>query len=157
VSVPTWRSAAALAGVSRGARRRQPRRSPASAAAFAAFGNNQIDEVTVDGVVDEGDSSVDESMVTGEAMPVAKRAGDRVIGATVKWPPIETFVIPQPAEPTTGKPIASVEAVQPAAKAEAWYVSDTEKVGRKEFRKVVALKKYFWPETDALARTSGSK
>ena len=41
------------------------------------------DSVPVDGVVEEGDSALDESMVTGEAMPVAKRAGDRVIGATV--------------------------------------------------------------------------
>jgi len=41
------------------------------------------ESIPVDGVVDEGDSAVDESMVTGEAMPVAKRAGDRVIGATV--------------------------------------------------------------------------
>jgi P-type Cu+ transporter len=37
----------------------------------------------VDGVVIAGTGSVDESMLTGESMPVAKRAGDRVIGATV--------------------------------------------------------------------------
>ena len=41
------------------------------------------EKLPVDGVVLEGDSHVDESMVTGEPMPVAKRAGDRVIGATV--------------------------------------------------------------------------
>jgi P-type Cu+ transporter len=40
------------------------------------------EKVPVDGVVIEGDSSIDESMVTGESIPVEKRAGDRVIGAT---------------------------------------------------------------------------
>jgi P-type Cu+ transporter len=41
------------------------------------------EKVPVDGVVLEGASAVDESMVTGEPIPVQKQAGDRVIGATV--------------------------------------------------------------------------
>ena len=41
------------------------------------------EKIPVDGIVLEGASAVDESMVTGEPMPVAKRPGDRVIGATV--------------------------------------------------------------------------
>src|SRR5690606_8211584 len=41
------------------------------------------EKVPVDGVVVEGESSVDESMVTGEPMPVVRRPGDPVIGATV--------------------------------------------------------------------------
>jgi Cu+-exporting ATPase len=41
------------------------------------------EKVPVDGVVVEGHSSVDESMVTGESVPVEKQAGDRLIGATV--------------------------------------------------------------------------
>jgi Cu+-exporting ATPase len=41
------------------------------------------EKVPVDGVVTEGRSSIDESMVTGEPVPVEKAAGDRVTGGTV--------------------------------------------------------------------------
>jgi Cu+-exporting ATPase len=41
------------------------------------------EKVPLDGVVEQGDSAVDESMVTGEAIPVEKRPGDKVIGATL--------------------------------------------------------------------------
>jgi Cu+-exporting ATPase len=41
------------------------------------------EKIPVDGAVVEGASSVDESMITGEPIPVEKHAGDRVVGATV--------------------------------------------------------------------------
>jgi Cu+-exporting ATPase len=41
------------------------------------------ERVPVDGVVEEGSSSVDESMITGEPIPVEKRIGNAVTGATV--------------------------------------------------------------------------
>ncbi|HWP29201.1 MAG TPA: copper-translocating P-type ATPase, partial [Chloroflexota bacterium] len=41
------------------------------------------EKIPVDGVVIEGQSAVDESMITGESLPVEKRPGDEVIGATL--------------------------------------------------------------------------
>ena len=41
------------------------------------------EKVPVDGIVIDGESNIDESMITGEPIPVAKRTGDKVIGATV--------------------------------------------------------------------------
>jgi Cu+-exporting ATPase len=46
-------------------------------------GSGRAEKVPVDGVVVEGRSSVDESMLTGEPIPVEKTAGGRVIGATI--------------------------------------------------------------------------
>jgi len=41
------------------------------------------EKIPVDGIVTEGTSAVDESMLTGESMPVEKRTGDEVFGATM--------------------------------------------------------------------------
>jgi Cu+-exporting ATPase len=41
------------------------------------------EKVPVDGVVEEGSSALDESMLTGEPLPVTKRVGDKLIGATL--------------------------------------------------------------------------
>jgi len=41
------------------------------------------EKVSVDGVIIEGSSAVDESMLTGESLPVSKKPGDEVIGATL--------------------------------------------------------------------------
>ena len=41
------------------------------------------EKVPVDGIVVEGSSALDESMLTGEPLPVTKRAGDKLIGATM--------------------------------------------------------------------------
>lgn len=41
------------------------------------------EKIPVDGVIEEGESSIDESMITGESIPVDKAKGDTVVGATM--------------------------------------------------------------------------
>ena len=49
------------------------------------------EKIPVDGVIVEGRSTVDESMITGEAMPVSKQSGEAVIGATINRQGAFTF------------------------------------------------------------------
>ncbi len=49
------------------------------------------DKVPVDGVITEGESSIDESLVTGESIPVAKTIGDKIIGGSVNQTGIVKF------------------------------------------------------------------
>jgi P-type Cu+ transporter len=49
------------------------------------------EKIPVDGIVTEGASAVDESLLTGEPMPVAKKIGDEVIGATLNTTGSITF------------------------------------------------------------------
>ncbi|MDO8655695.1 MAG: heavy metal translocating P-type ATPase [Nanoarchaeota archaeon] len=49
------------------------------------------EKIAVDGVIVEGNSAIDESMVTGESMPVEKKKGDSVIGSTINKQGTFTF------------------------------------------------------------------
>jgi Cu+-exporting ATPase len=41
------------------------------------------EKIPVDGIILSGSAAIDESMVTGESLPVARKAGDKVVGATI--------------------------------------------------------------------------
>ncbi len=49
------------------------------------------EKIAVDGIIIEGSSSIDESMVTGESMPVDKKKNDKVIGSTINKQGTFTF------------------------------------------------------------------
>ena len=58
------------------------------------------EKIPVDGVIVEGESSVDESMVTGESIPADKSKGDMVVGATINKTGTFTFTAAKVGEQT---------------------------------------------------------
>jgi P-type Cu2+ transporter len=71
------------------------------------------EKIPVDGAVIAGASSVDESMLTGESIPVAKQVGSRVTGATLNLTGAITVEVMQTAEQTTfARIVALVEQAQ---------------------------------------------
>ncbi len=59
------------------------------------------ERIPVDGIVQEGSSSVDESMLTGESLPVEKRPGDEVVGASINKNGSLKFVVTRTGQDTT--------------------------------------------------------
>ena len=71
------------------------------------------DRIPVDGAIVEGSSSIDESMVTGEPVPVDKKPGDPVIGGTINRQGAFTFTASRVGEETVlARIIAMVEEAQ---------------------------------------------
>jgi Cu+-exporting ATPase len=71
------------------------------------------DKIPVDGVITEGESNIDESMLTGEAMPVTKRLNDNVIAGTLNKSGAFIFkVMHVGTETTLAKIIALVKQAQ---------------------------------------------
>ena len=82
------------------------------------------DRVPVDGSVRSGESYVDESMITGEPVPVAKRSGDRVTGGTVNTTGAFTFTATEVgADTALARIVAMVQNAQ-ASKAPAQRLAD---------------------------------
>ncbi|MBV5266903.1 heavy metal translocating P-type ATPase [Pinisolibacter aquiterrae] len=71
------------------------------------------DRIPVDGLVSSGDSHVDESMISGEPLPVRKRAGDEVVGGTINRTGALTFTAAKVgADTVLAQIIRMVEAAQ---------------------------------------------
>jgi P-type Cu+ transporter len=71
------------------------------------------ERVPVDGEVTEGASEVDESLITGESLPVAKRAGDRVTGGSVNGQGLlQVRTVAVGAESTLSRIVRLVESAQ---------------------------------------------
>jgi len=71
------------------------------------------ERVPVDGIVRQGYSSVDESMITGESIPVEKKVGDEVIGATInKTGSLEIEAIKVGKDTTLARIVRMVEEAQ---------------------------------------------
>ncbi|MBV1854298.1 copper-translocating P-type ATPase [Catellatospora tritici] len=82
-------------------------------------------KVPVDGTVTEGQSYVDESMITGEPVPVAKRPGDAVVGGTINTTGAFTFTATAVgADTALARIVAMVQNAQ-ASKAPAQRMADT--------------------------------
>ncbi len=59
------------------------------------------EKIPIDGIVEDGESSVDESMISGESVPVAKTKGDKVIGGTINQDGALTIKVTKTGSDTT--------------------------------------------------------
>ena len=73
--------------------------------------------VPCDGIITEGEASLDESMITGESLPIYKKVGDKVIGATVNKEGSFKFKVEKVGKDTTIAKIISLVEEASASKA----------------------------------------
>ena len=81
--------------------------------------------IPADGVVDEGDSKVNESMLTGESKPVAKSAGDNVIGGTINGSGSLTITVASTGDDTALSGIMRLVEEAQASKSRTQLLADT--------------------------------
>lgn len=86
------------------------------------------EKVPVDGIISEGHSAVDESMITGEPMPVAKGPGDHVVGATINRDGMIWFEVTRIGQDTTLARIVRLVQMAQASKAPVQKLAD--EIGR---------------------------
>ncbi|MEI6683069.1 MAG: heavy metal translocating P-type ATPase [Bacteroidota bacterium] len=95
------------------------------------------EKVPVDGIISEGRSAIEESMITGEPMPVTKGAGDDVTGATINREGLIRFEATRTGKNTTLSRIVAMVQEAQASKAPIQKLSD--EIGRYFVPVIVAL------------------
>ncbi|MCX6278736.1 MAG: heavy metal translocating P-type ATPase [Bacteroidetes bacterium] len=95
------------------------------------------EKIPVDGIISEGRSAIEESMITGESMPVSKGPGDDVIGATINREGLIKFEATKVGKNTTLAQI--VRLVQEAQAGKAPIQKITDKIGRYFVPVIIAL------------------
>ncbi|AFY72754.1 copper/silver-translocating P-type ATPase [Synechococcus sp. PCC 7502] len=83
------------------------------------------EKIPIDGAIIKGITSVDESMITGESMPVIKQVNSRVTGATLNLSGVITLEVMQTSEHTTLARIVSLVEAAQASKAPIQHLADT--------------------------------
>lgn len=82
------------------------------------------EKIPIDGIVTEGESSVDESMVTGESRPLGKKKGDKVIGGTINQDGSLTIEVAKVGSDTAISQIMKLIRDAQASKPNVQYIAD---------------------------------
>ena len=110
------------------------------------------EKVPVDGKITDGSSAIDESMVTGESIPVEKTAGDEVIGATINKTGAFRFKAAKVGKDTLLSQIIRMVQEAQGSKAPIQRVCISAERWRREYRTL--MKKFWFPAQKSTGRVA---